>query len=544
MSGADAKRHLVLVGMMGSGKSTVGRACAAELGRELIDTDALVEEGAGRSVAEIFASAGEAEFRERERRAVFEACDRPPAVIACGGGAVLDADSRARLRATGVVVWLDAPPAVLAARIDDGAGRPLIAHQPEPVGALTRLAHERSDAYTAAADVVVDAAADVDTVTASALEGFCLHARQDPSNSGEVIRVDVAPRPYDVIVGTQAHAALVALLGGRRRAAVVTQPAVSTVAAHLAAALEASGIEVGVSVIDDGEPAKSLATVETLVRDFAVAGLLRRDAVVAVGGGVVGDTAGFAAAVYHRGVDLVQVPTTLLAMVDAAIGGKTAVNIPEGKNLVGAFHQPVAVLCDPSVLASLSDREYRCGLGEVAKYALLGDRDLETLLTHKADAVLARDAGVLTEMIARSAALKARVVAEDPEERTGARASLNYGHTLAHAIETVSDFDLAHGEAVAIGLVFAAELAAALERVPPAEVARHRALLSSLDLPTSAPPGLRRADLVDAMHRDKKAAGGLTFVLAGAADGGVERVDDPPATALDAAFTAIGVATS
>jgi 3-dehydroquinate synthetase len=260
-----------------------------------------------------------------------------------------------------------------------------------------------------------------------------------------------------------------------------------------------------------------------------------------VGGGVVGDTAGFAAAVYHRGIDVVQVPTTLLAMVDAAIGGKTAVNIPEGKNLVGAFHQPVAVLADPSVLASLPDRELRCGLGEVAKYALLGDRDLEALLTRTADAVLAREPGVLTEVIARSAAAKARVVAEDPEERTGARASLNYGHTLAHAIETMSDYDIAHGEAVAIGLVFAAELAAALERVPPADVARHRTLLASLGLPTSAPPGLRRADLVDAMHRDKKASGGLTFVLAGAADGGVERVDDPPPAALEAALTAIGV---
>jgi 3-dehydroquinate synthase len=359
-----------------------------------------------------------------------------------------------------------------------------------------------------------------------------------------VIRVDVAPRPYDVIVGTRAHDALVPLLADRRRAAVVTQATVSAVAARLAGALEAAGIEVGVAVIDDGEPAKSLATVETLTRDFAAGGLLRGDVVVAVGGGVVGDTAGFAAAVYHRGVDVVQVPTTLLAMVDAAIGGKTAVNIPEGKNLVGAFHQPLAVLCDPSVLTSLPDGEYRCGLGEVAKYALLGDRDLDALLTHKADAVLARDPGVLTEMVARSAAVKARVVGEDPEERTGARASLNYGHTLAHAIETLSDYDLAHGEAVAIGLVFAAELAAALERIPPAEVARHRALLSSLGLPVAAPPGLRRVDLVDAMHRDKKSSGGLTFVLAGAADGGVERVDDPLATALDAALTAIGVPTS
>ncbi len=289
----------------------------------------------------------------------------------------------------------------------------------------------------------------------------------------------------------------------------------------------------------DGEDAKTLGTVEHLTRALAEWGLLRGDAIVAFGGGVVGDTAGFVAAVYHRGVDVVQVPTTLLAMVDAAIGGKTAVNLPEGKNLVGAFHQPRAVLADPAVLTTLSDREYRCGLGEVVKYALLGDTELAAMLEQRADAVLARDPAVLRAVIARCAAAKAAVVAADEFERTGVRAALNLGHTVGHALEREAAYALAHGEAVAIGLVFAVHLACTLERVPPAEVDRVEQLLRALELPTTAPSGLRADDLLTVMARDKKAAGGLTFVLPG--PGGVERVDDPDRAAIGKAFAAIGV---
>ena len=254
-----------------------------------------------------------------------------------------------------------------------------------------------------------------------------------------------------------------------------------------------------------------------------------------VGGGVVGDTAGFAAAVYYRGVDVVQVPTTLLAMVDSAIGGKTGVNLPEGKNLVGAFHQPLAVLADPGALASLPDREYRCGLGEIAKYALMGD---DFVSAHTA-ALLARDPAVLADVIARSAAIKARYVAADELERTGMRAVLNYGHTLAHALETATGHALLHGEAVAIGLVFAAQLAGTLERIDQHVVAHHEYLVAGLGLPTQAPPGLRADDLVPIMARDKKSGGGLTFMLAGPS--GIERVDDPDPAAVRKALAAIGV---
>jgi 3-dehydroquinate synthase len=297
-----------------------------------------------------------------------------------------------------------------------------------------------------------------------------------------------------------------------------------------------AGIEHRVFTMAGGEDAKTLATVEMLTRGFAAWGLLRGDAVVALGGGVVGDTAGFAAAVYHRGVDVVQVPTTLLAMVDSAIGGKTGVNLPEGKNLVGAFHQPRAVLADPAVLGTLPEREFRCGLGEVAKYALM---EADDTLSSCARALAARDGDAVTDVVARCAAIKARFVAADELERSGVRAALNYGHTLAHALETATGHALLHGEAVAVGLVFAGHLAGALERISPAAVARHEQLVDALGLPVRAPGGLRRDDLLAVMGRDKKAAGGLTFVLQG--PNGIERVDDPDPAAVGKAFAAIGV---
>jgi 3-dehydroquinate synthetase len=239
--------------------------------------------------------------------------------------------------------------------------------------------------------------------------------------------------------------------------------------------------------------------------------------------------------VYYRGVDVVQVPTTLLAMVDAAVGGKTGVNLPEGKNLVGAFHQPLAVLADPGALATLPDREYRCGLGEIAKYALMGD----DFVSECAPALVSRDAGVLSTVIARSTGIKAAYVAADEFERTGKRAVLNYGHTLAHALETASGHALLHGEAVAVGLVFAAHLAGTLERIDHRAVAHHEALVGALGLPCEAPPGLRAEDVVPIMARDKKSGGGLTFMLAGPS--GIERVDDPDPAAVRKALAAIGI---
>jgi 3-dehydroquinate synthetase len=226
-------------------------------------------------------------------------------------------------------------------------------------------------------------------------------------------------------------------------------------------------------------------------------------------------------------------------MVDSSVGGKTGVNLREGKNLVGAFHQPCAVLIEPALLSTLPDREFRCGLGEVVKYALLGDDVLASELEAHADALLARDPDVLATVIGRCVSAKAAVVAADEEERTGVRAALNLGHTAGHAIEHVTQYDLAHGEAVAIGLVFAMHLAAALERIPNAEVDRAEALVRAMGLRRESPPGLHADELVAVMARDKKSSGALTFVLPG--PNGIERVDDPDRAAIDKAFAAIGV---
>ena len=318
-------------------------------------------------------------------------------------------------------------------------------------------------------------------------------------------------RSYDVLVGPGArHRLLEVLPVGAHRAAIVTQEGVGVTVD--------AGVEQRTFLMGSGEEAKCLETVEELCRAFSRWGLTRNDVVVAVGGGVVTDAAGFAAAVYHRGVAVVHVPTTLLGQVDAAIGGKTGVNLPEGKNLVGAFWQPAAVLCDTDVLATLPPREYRSGLGEMAKYAFLGVDRLPDL--------------ALDEAVAACVRCKAAHISADEHERSGKRALLNYGHTLAHALETAGGYDLRHGEAVAIGLVFAARLARRLGRIGDENVAEHLRVVQGYGLPTEVPPGSDPAELVTLMARDKKAVDGLTFVLDGPR--GVEVVAGVPVDAVDA----------
>ena len=303
-------------------------------------------------------------------------------------------------------------------------------------------------------------------------------------------RVGVALEPdYDIHIGAGALDLVPEMLSRRRRVAIVSQGVIADLYLD---SIRSGLANSEVFLIGDGEEAKSLSTVETLCRRFAEFGLLRGDVVVALGGGVVGDTAGFAASVYYRGVDVLQVPTSLLAQVDAAIGGKTAVNIPEGKNLVGAFHQPIAVVSDTETLRSLSHREYRSGLGEIAKYALIADQassatGLIELLSNSTDLVLARDPAVLADMVAMCSEIKAQVVAADPFERTGIRATLNLGHTLAHALETRGGYELTHGEAVSIGLVFAAELSQAAARISSETAKRYCSVVGSLGLPLQVP---------------------------------------------------------
>ena len=322
----------------------------------------------------------------------------------------------------------------------------------------------------------------------------------------DVVPVALGDRSYEVLVGRGVRHELARVIGetvpGARRAAVVTQEGIGVSVDP--------GLAFDLFTVPDGEAAKSLAELERLCRGFAAAGLSRADVVVAVGGGVVTDLAGFAAASFHRGTAYVSVATSLLAQVDAAIGGKTGVNIPEGKNLVGAFWQPRAVLCDTETLATLPAREWASGRGEVAKYALLG------IETGRGGPPSADD--TIEEQVARCAAIKAAVVTAD--EREGDRRMLlNYGHTLAHALEAAAfgdpDADLRHGEAVAVGLVFAGLLAERLGRIDAAAVAHHRRVVGAFDLDGRLPAGLDPEQLVGFMGRDKKAQGDLTFVLDG-----------------------------
>ena len=322
------------------------------------------------------------------------------------------------------------------------------------------------------------------------------------------IPVGLGDRSYDVLVGPGVRHLLPEILAASLpsppgRVAVVTGEGIGTDVA----VGDAVG-EVGNFIIPGGERSKTLATVEELCRALARFGLTRADAVVAVGGGLVTDVAGFAAAVYHRGVPVVFVSTTLLGQIDAAIGGKTGVNLPEGKNLVGAFWQPSLVLCDTEVLATLPAAEYRSGLGEMAKYHFLGSAGSEPI-----DAA-AMAALPLPERIARCVRLKAEIVASD-ERESGRRMLLNYGHTLAHALEIAGGFGLRHGEAVAVGLVYAAEVALRLGRIDDGRVAEHRQVVSAYGLGATLPAGTDTGELIDLFGRDKKAVGGLTLVLDG-----------------------------
>ena len=334
-----------------------------------------------------------------------------------------------------------------------------------------------------------------------------------------MIRVEVPlrERSYPVVIGAGARHELASLLPDRvERVAVVTQEPVGVDVD--------SGRSQCTFTVPDGERAKGMGVVEELCGGFARFGLTRADAVVAVGGGVVTDVAGFAASVYMRGVAVAHVATTLLAQVDAAIGGKTGVDLAEGKNLVGTFWQPVAVVCDTETLATLPPRQLRAGRGEMAKYAFLGVPDLTGL--------------PLDEQVAACVACKVEVVSAD-ERESGLRATLNYGHTLAHALEAAAGYEgILHGEAVAVGLAFAARLARRLGRIDDARVDEHDRVVGSFDLSTALPDDSRVAELLTLMGRDKKAVSGLTFVLDGPA--GIEVVPGVDATAVEETLVEMG----
>ncbi len=518
-------RPILLCGLPGSGKSALGGRLAARLGGAFVDLDEAVAAEAGRSIADLFAREGEAAFRDREGRALRAALEGAPAVIALGGGTLCRADHLVLARTRGTLVWLWADPAVLVARLeaDERAvpgRRPLLAG-----GTITARVRQLLDerwAFYEQAHVRVDttalspdeAAERVERMVGTlALESTLPPGTPVPGPPVRTIPVPLGARRYDVVVGASFDGLPAALL----RAGVVPLRASSALVADAAAlrlhgaavraALATARIEPVVLEVPSGEAHKRLATLERLAEACVAAGLDRGSVVFALGGGVVGDLAGMLAATLLRGMRVVQLPTTLLAQVDAAIGGKTAVDLAAGKNLLGVFHQPRLVFANVETLATLPARELRSGLGEVVKYALLGAPGLLEQLGGLEVEHLPSRVPELVALVARCAELKATVVGEDEEERGDRRKMLNLGHTIGHALETESGYALAHGEAVALGLVASLRVSRALGLLEEADLEeRVVSLLGQLGLPTDLDARLSPA-VMARVGADKKRAG-------------------------------------
>ena len=519
---ALGSRSVVLVGMMGCGKTTAGRRLAARLGLPFADADAEIETAHKLTVAEIFAKYGEAYFRDGERRVMARLLSGPPRVVATGGGAYVNEATRAAIRDRGVSIWLRADFDVLMRRVRRRAHRPLL-QTADPEAALRTLIEAREPIY-AQADLVVDSG---DTPHEGVVEGMVAALREHlmaSQDTPRIVHVALGPRAYDIVVAPglieDAGRHIGALAPGAA-CAIVTDAHVAT--NHLAAlqrSLDAAQVRHEAIVVPPGEGSKCWREFEGVCDAILAARLERGDLVVALGGGVVGDLAGFAAASVRRGMRLVQMPTSLLAQVDSSVGGKTGINSAHGKNLIGAFHQPALVLADTRALATLPEREFRAGYAEVVKYGLICDAAFFFRLERHWREIF-EGGPARAAAIAHCCALKAGVVVRDETEQ-GERALLNLGHTFAHAFERVVAYDgarLVHGEAVAIGLTCAFRFSVRLGLCAGQEAERVTAHLRTVGLPTRIAdiPGFDGDvdTLLDAMRQDKKVRrGALTFILA------------------------------
>ena len=508
--------NVVLVGFMGSGKSTVGAHLAKRLDRPFIDLDDLIEADAGRSVAEIFSSDGEAGFRDRESNCLRRVLEQDGAVVAVGGGAPMRDENWDRIRHGNSVVALMADPAELARRLNGSTGRPLL--ESGAPSAIASLLPHRLSRYREA-DLVIRTDGIEPPKVADQLQSRL------PTGGLRRIPIDIPGSPHGVTVGYGLSHLVPAsvrrlhpspVYGGGQGGGVVIVSDATVAESHaqpLIDALASDAITARLHLVPAGEPAKELGVLAAIYEALADAGVDRQGSLIALGGGAVGDVAGFAAATWMRGIRLIQMPTTLLAMVDSSIGGKTAINLPAGKNLAGAVHQPSAIFCDLDYLITLPDEEYRASLAEVIKAAMIADQTFVDWLLGNLSDVLRREPSAIREAVTRAIAVKAAVVAQDPQEM-GARAILNYGHTVGHALERAAGFGrLRHGEAVAWGMEVAAHLSVSSGACRPDVIAPQHALLRDIGL-LASPPAIDRAALLDAMRHDKKArAGELRWVL-------------------------------
>jgi len=519
--------NLVLTGFMGTGKSAVGRMVAARLGREFVDSDQLIEARAGRTIPEIFEREGEAHFRALEAEVCRELSSGQGWVVATGGWTLGRSPNRAAVEAGGLVICLHADAPTLIERLGGAEGRPMLHNRPEspsdwPARLETLLA-QRQPTYRSFPLQV-----DTSRLTQGQVAERVLALWETYSGTAlpDALPVTAPGGDYAVLIGEGLLDRLGPLISGLGRwttVALVSDDVVGPLhAERVAASLEDAGLPLARATMPAGEAHKTLETVSDLYTQFLASGLDRGGLVVALGGGVVGDVVGFTAATFMRGLPVVQIPTTLLAMVDSSVGGKTGVDLPAGKNLVGAFKQPRLVAVDPGVLSTLPAADFRAGLGEIVKAGVIGSPDLfQRLETGDTD---------LAWIISEAVAVKIAVVEADPYER-GRRAVLNLGHTFAHAFERLSDYQLRHGEAVAMGMAVASRLAVDLGRCSPEVSRRLIALLDHLGLPT-APPDYEPEAVWNAMTSDKKKQGKrLRFVLP-LTIGQVEIFDDIPRDAV------------
>jgi shikimate kinase/3-dehydroquinate synthase len=498
-------RPLVLNGFMATGKSTLGRRLAELTGHPFVDVDERVEARAGLSVSRIFAERGEPEFRRLEREELETVLAEPGAkVIAVGGGALSRREMRLGALDRAVVVTLLASPVEILRRAREG-GRPLLAGS-NPLERANELLEQRARGYAEAHGVV-------DT-EGRAIDEIAHEIREIWARDG--IAVAAAEQSYTVEIGSGiATARLPSLARGSSATLLVTDEVVGPLhGARVQGALVAAGAPSYGLELASGEQHKTVASVERIWRAALEHGLDRKSLLVGLGGGVVTDITGFAAATWMRGVRWIGLPTTLLAMVDASVGGKTAVDLGSAKNVVGAFWQPAGVLCDVDFLRTEGPRAYTSALAEVVKTALIGDPELFELLEREAPRVKTREPEIVSEMVRRSVRVKARIVSLD-ERESGLRAVLNLGHTIGHALEGEAGFTrYTHGEAVSLGLVAALGVGARLGKTPDALAARTIRLLRALDLPCDL-AGAPLAAAAERIDHDKKRAGrSLKFVVA------------------------------
>lgn len=544
--------RLVLVGFSGTGKSTVGRLVAEQLGWDLLDIDAEVERREGTSIPDMFMSKGEAAFRELERAIFLRALERDEAVIATGGGAVCTEEIWTILRAreSTLVIGLDASPETILERLrahamqapeGETTKRPMLDSN-DPIGRIARLKAERTGFYRRA-DVSIPVDRRSVERTASDIAELCRLANGTASR----ITLDLPQATSSILVGGNVRDQVTDLLRDQwpkaQRVWVAVDAAVPKHhAAWLTSIQDAPEVMVHVREVPSGESSKSIAGLSDLYDWMIGGGAERGDVAVAVGGGVTGDVTGFAAATILRGIGLMQVPTTLLAMVDSSVGGKTGINHPAGKNLIGAFYQPSLVAVDPAFLASLPGRELRSGFAEIIKHGVIqasspgGENGfLLDVLERNAASLLQLKEPLTSWVIRQNIALKAAVVQED-EKESRLRAILNFGHTIGHGVEAAG-YSMLHGEAIAVGMVAASTIAVEKGLVPDAERSRLMRLLEAYGLPVRA-----HVDVASVrskmMHDKKKAMGKQQWVLP-VQSGGVEIRTDVADAEIENALAAI-----